>query len=119
MPASPRRVITPCSMRPLGRPRRRGVEEPDGRDIVSCSERWPSRGPGARASQKARRRPRGAGVGDGLKVYMLLVTLRTPPAPPSNGVVMVVPVMQTGTPHDQYLSGRLDPCQPPRAPPNV
>jgi len=32
---------------------------------------------------------------------MLLVTLRTPPAPPSNGVVMVVPVMQTGTPHDQ------------------
>src|SRR5436309_7067242 len=59
MPASPSRVITPCSMRPLGRPRRRGVEEPDGRDIVSCSERWPSRGPGARASQKHDAGPRG------------------------------------------------------------
>src|SRR2546423_13732647 len=35
MPASPSSVSTACSMRPFGRPRRRVVEEPDVRDIVS------------------------------------------------------------------------------------
>src|SRR5216684_6260833 len=53
MPASLSRVSTPCSMRPLGRPRRRGVEEPDCRDIVVAPNRWPNRGPGATASPKS------------------------------------------------------------------
>src|SRR5881409_2036345 len=75
MPASPSRVSTPCSMRPFGRPRRRGVEEPDGRDIVVAPNRWPNRGPGATTSLKHDAGPGGSASAMDSRCCALLVTL--------------------------------------------
>src|SRR2546427_12887397 len=100
MPASPRRVITPCSMRPLGRPRRRGVEEPDGRDIVSRSDRWPNRAPELGRPKKHDASAVWPASAMDSRLCGLLDTLRTPPAPPHQLAELAVPAMQTGTTHD-------------------
>src|SRR6266446_1630547 len=75
MPASPRRVSTPCSMRPFGRPRRRGVEEPDSRDIVVAPNRGPNRAPELERPEKHDAGPGGSASAMDSRCCVLLVTL--------------------------------------------
>src|SRR3989442_14320659 len=75
MPASARRASTPCSIRPLGRPRRKGTARGTNVDIDRL------RVGRTGVPQVTRRRPKsttpawGAGVGDDSRLY-------TPPAIP-------------------------------------
>src|SRR5256885_7766484 len=69
MPASPRRVSTPCSMRPLGRPRRKGVEEPDAGDIVLGFDVWPNRAPELARPEKHDAGPGGSASAMNSRLY--------------------------------------------------
>src|SRR5213076_1005600 len=76
MPASPRSVSTACSMRPLGRPRRRGVEEPDCRDIVVAPNRLAEPRPRSRGvPEKHDAGPGGSASAMDSRCCDLLVTL--------------------------------------------
>src|SRR2546430_5834888 len=69
MPASPSSVSTACSMRPFGRPRRKVVEEPDVRDIVSRSDRGRTDAPELRRPEKHDAGPGGSASAMNSRLY--------------------------------------------------